>query len=169
MSRPDDTRVRDLITKAVALHQADDLVGTEAIYSEILAANPRQSDALYLQGTIRFQQNRHYEALEFLQKAQAENPNDVAAHNNLGKVFDGLGRWKESVASFERALRLDPRDDAALCNIGIAETWLGRAEASERHIRQSLAVNPASHATWSALGYALYHQGRSREAEAAWR
>lgn len=165
----DPSIVRDQIAKAVALHQADDLTEAEAIYHKVLAVQPDQPDVLYLLGTIRFQQNRHFEALELLQRSVKLNPTNVAAHNNLGKVFDGLGRWEESVASYERALRLNPRDDAALCNIGIAETWLGRDEASERHIRQSLAVNPKSQATWSALGYALYHQGRTREAEDAWR
>jgi hypothetical protein len=122
-----------------------------------------------LLGTIRYQQTRHHEALELLQRSLAADPGNVAAHNNLGKVFDGLGRWDEAVASFHRALAIDADDDAALCNLGIAEAWLGRHEASERHIRRSLAIDPTSHAAWSALGYSLYQVGRIREAEEAWR
>ncbi|MBM3512877.1 MAG: tetratricopeptide repeat protein [Alphaproteobacteria bacterium] len=169
MVRADDATIRRRIAEAVKLHQGDSLAAAEAIYLEILAMLPRHSDALYLLGTLRFQQNRHYEALELLQQALKEDPKNIAAHNNLGKVFDGLGRWEESVASFHRALAIDSQDSAALCNLGIAETWLGQSDASEQHLRQSLALDPASHAAWSALGYALYHQGRVREAEAAWR
>jgi len=164
-----DAEIRRLIDQAVPLHRAGDLAGAEGFYKQALALSPQQPDALYLLGTIRFQQNKHFDALDLLQRALREDPRNVAAHNNLGKVYDGLGRWEESVAAYQQALALEPRDAAALCNLGIAETWQGKSEASERHIRESLAIDPNSHAAWSALGYALYHQGRSAEAEEAWR
>lgn len=48
------------------------------------------------------------------------NPDDPAAHNNLGNSLMGLKRYPEAVASYSRAVELAPQFSFAQCNRAIA-------------------------------------------------
>jgi tetratricopeptide (TPR) repeat protein len=51
---------------------------------------------------IRYQQNRHGEALPLIEKAIALNPKSTAYHKNLGSALQGLGRTEAPTATTRR-------------------------------------------------------------------
>jgi tetratricopeptide (TPR) repeat protein len=57
---------------------------------------------------------KYNEAIPFLDKALAVNPNFVAALNNKGLALASLGRYNESIPFFDKALTKDPKNNAAL-------------------------------------------------------
>jgi tetratricopeptide (TPR) repeat protein len=68
--------------RALALHQAGCAAEAEAIYRQILAAQPDDAGALHLLGAIH-EQRGDQAAVEWINRAIAVNPRKAAYHNNL--------------------------------------------------------------------------------------
>jgi Flp pilus assembly protein TadD len=57
------------------------------------------------------------EAVEALQTAISLNPFYVNAHNSLGVIMAGHGRFEEAVAHFSQVLQIKPGDAVAQKNL----------------------------------------------------
>src|SRR4029077_533685 len=102
----------------LAHHQAGRLPQAEACYRKILAAAPRDVNALHLLGVLARQTGQHAAAVELISKAVALNGRIPELHSNLGNAFMDLGRSTEAEASYRRALALKPDYAAAHNNLG---------------------------------------------------
>ncbi len=103
----DDANV-DPLQQAIALHRAGRLADAEAIYRQILAADPDHADALQLLGAIAHQLGRHGDAIALISRSLTLAPENKLALNNLGEACRAVGDIERSVESFRRALELDP-------------------------------------------------------------
>src|SRR6185295_4213946 len=81
-----------VLQAALAHHQAGRLREAEALYRELLAAEPGNSDALHLLGVAAHQLGRHDEAIVLIEKAIAADASRPEFHNNLGEALRALGR-----------------------------------------------------------------------------
>jgi protein O-GlcNAc transferase len=99
-------------------HQAGRLDRAEALYRNVLSAEPRQPDALHLLGMAAFVSGRYEEGRDLVCQAIEAKPHEAVFHANLGIVLEALHRWPEAEASYRRALRLNPRNAAALNSLG---------------------------------------------------
>lgn len=88
--------------------QADRLETAESFYRRALATDPHFAPALFNLAIIR-SASAPQEAADLYQRVIAQNPNDAAAHLNLGFVLVSLGRVEEAQSEFVRAVELDPR------------------------------------------------------------
>jgi tetratricopeptide (TPR) repeat protein len=70
-------------------------------------AGPRLSDQVGF-GIWAAHQELWNEAIFRWQKAVAQNPRSVAAHNNLAVAYEKKGRWEEARKEYETALKLAP-------------------------------------------------------------
>jgi protein O-GlcNAc transferase len=95
---------------AVALehHQAGRLSDAEAIYRQIVEAEPNHADAWHLLGVIAHQAGQFETAIEYIGRAIALNGNDGAFPSNLGEVYRARRMFSEAIASYRRALELSP-------------------------------------------------------------
>jgi len=100
----------------------------EAIYQELLAADPDQHDALHLLGLIRMEQDRTTIAIELINRAIALRPQMPAFHHNIAGLYRRCGRLEEARHAYAEALRLKP-DYGEACQ-GLAEILTGEALAS---------------------------------------
>src|SRR6266516_5055815 len=75
---------------------------------------------------VHINRKDYAQALEWLQKAVALNPDHLRAVQNLGWTLNELGRRDEALAIYQRALALDPDDAWTHANIGWALLKLGR-------------------------------------------
>ena len=75
-----------LIDDAIARHQAGDLAGAEALYREILDADPGHADANHLLGVIHHQTGNSEKAVEQITRALEANPKFTEAHFNLAEM-----------------------------------------------------------------------------------
>ena len=71
---------------AVRRFRKGDLRGTEAMCRNILAARPRDVQALHLLGVVTARSGSKEIAVEFISKAVALDPGLAEAHVNLGVV-----------------------------------------------------------------------------------
>jgi tetratricopeptide (TPR) repeat protein len=130
------------LRRALAAHHAGDLPAAEKLYREVLAAVPRQFDALHLLGVLESQRGRYDVACQLIAMALQIDPHSVAAHSNMGHVLNCLQRHTEALASLERALEIAPDHPEAHNNRGNALQALGRREEAIAACERALALRP---------------------------
>ncbi|MCA1805974.1 MAG: tetratricopeptide repeat protein, partial [Xanthomonadaceae bacterium] len=82
-------------------------------------------------------------AVQVLNRIIARWPGKAEMFNNLGSVYQAMGRNREAIAAYEQALRINPRLAVALNSLGSAYLGQGDFAAAGRCLRQCLEVAPA--------------------------
>jgi len=154
---------------AVRRHQAGQLAEAEAIYRQILAAQPNHADALHLLGVIAHQVGRHDLAVEWIRRAIGVNPAGLQYHLNLGNALAAQGQVDEAIAMYHGELRLNPDNPEACNNLGNALRQRGRPDEAVAAYRRALLVKPDFPEAHGNLGVALAELGKLEEAIAAYR
>ncbi len=128
--------------EGLALLKAGRLAPAREIFHAILAMQPAHFDALHLSGVIALQSGDPGAAVALISQAISVNPQQPAAHNNLGAALTALGRHLEAAESFARALALNPDYAEAAFNRGNALMSLQRAGDALRSYDQALVLKP---------------------------
>lgn len=130
------------LTRAHALHKQGRLAEAEALYRQVLKAEPRQVDALQLLALIEAQNQRHAEAIALFDQALKLRPELVPAWVNRGVALQALNRYPEAIASYERALALQPAHLTALCNRAVVLKDLKRHADALSGFDAALRLSP---------------------------
>jgi Tfp pilus assembly protein PilF len=126
MAKPFD----QLVTDAVAHHEAGHLDQAEAAYRDALALAPGHAAVTHNLGVIAAARDRHREAISHFDDAIAAEPQYAAAHYNRASALQALGQSRDALQSFARVCAIDPGHyDAhrALGFLWLAEGDRGRA------------------------------------------
>lgn len=84
----------------------------------------------------------HYEeAIPELRKAIQINPDDPAAHDNLGHALAELGEHQQAIRAFDRAIELRPGDGLLHHNKSVSLCKLGEQERALPIIRKALELD----------------------------
>jgi predicted TPR repeat methyltransferase len=156
-----------LLQQAVALHQQGRLDQARALYREVLAADPRQFDALHLSGVIERQRGDAARAVELIRTALQVDPQQARAHCNLGAALQDLGHAGEALLAYDSALRLDPRYALAWDNRGNTLRRLGRLPEALDSYERALALRPGYPEAWCHRAIVLNDLGRHADAAAS--
>lgn len=120
---------------------------------------------LLLLVAITWNQCGMYRDLETLWIRTLErNPRSWLAANNLGVLYEGLGRQEDAARLYEAALAADSGFADTHSNLGAIAYRRRDPLAAERHFRDALAVNPAHVQAHINLAILLADQGRAAEA-----
>jgi predicted O-linked N-acetylglucosamine transferase (SPINDLY family) len=159
------TTLADALTTAQQYHQAGDLAQAEAMYRQILAADPSHPTALHFLGVIAHQVGQHHVAVDYMKQSIAREPSNEGFRCNLGLAYQALGSLEEAATCYRDALRL--RHDCAEAHngLGIALADMGRLEEAVASYQQALRHDPKSAAAHNNLAVALQAQGKPAEAE----
>jgi predicted TPR repeat methyltransferase len=153
-----------LLRQAVALHQQGRLEQARELYAQVLAASPRQFDALHLSGVIARQQGDPARAVDLIRAALQVDGSQARAHSNLGASLQDLGQAEAALHAYDAALRLDPRYALAWDNRGNALRRLGRLPEALDSYERALALQPASPDAWCHRAIVLNDLGRHADA-----
>ncbi len=154
---------------AVEHHQAGRLSAAEALYRQVLAAEPYNGDALHFLGMLAHDLGRNEDAVELMERAHRHMRPQPFSLNNLGVAYLALDRSQEAKRCFAKALGLKPDYAEAHGNLGDALDQLGQLKEAERSYRRSLAINPDRAIGHYSLGNLLRRLGRREEAERSYR
>jgi tetratricopeptide (TPR) repeat protein len=152
---------------AVRRHHAGELEPAEALYRQVLAADPDNFDSLRLLGLIAAQGGRNAEAADLIGRAVAVNAGVAETHNHLGVVLQRLGRAQDAAQAYERAVALNPALAEAHNNLGAAHRELGRLDAAVEAYDRAIALKPDYAEAHNNLGVALRELGRTEDAAGA--
>ena len=154
-----------MLQDALAHHQAGRLREAEELYRDVLAAEPRNADALHLLGVALHQQGRHEEAVAQIGAAIGIDAARPDFHNNLGEVHRMCGRPAQAEQAYRAALALAPDLAAAHGNLGHALLAQKRISAAAESYEHAAALDQANAGVLVNLAYALLELGRLPEAE----
>jgi tetratricopeptide (TPR) repeat protein len=158
---------RQLLARALGLHQRGRLAEADALYQRALQKMPGLFEAQHLLGVLRSQQGRFTEALALVTSALQSQPESVRALTNHGLILHNMQRHELALASFDKALALRPDHALALNNRGNALAALGRdVEALASYLR-AVEAAPNYADAFNNMGVMLKELGRIAEAEAA--
>jgi tetratricopeptide (TPR) repeat protein len=152
------------LAQAHALDRQGRLAEAIAAYRKLLAAEPRNSDALHLLGIALARSGRAAEGVHAVSAAAELQPDNPSIQANLGNVLNELGRHEEAAEHFARALQLQPDMVAAAHARGRTLLRLGKLEAALQALETAARLAPGNSNIQSDLGVALQRLGRSHEA-----
>lgn len=159
--------IQALLQAAIAQHQAGRPLQAEALYRQVLAASPRQPDALHLLGVLAHERGEHDLALELIGQALAVAPGHAPCYSNLGNVLMALGRTDEAIDAYRQALALQPGLAQACNNLGNAYRARGQLDEARECYERALTLDPAFASAHNNLGLVLAEQGRPEQAIAS--
>jgi protein O-GlcNAc transferase len=148
-------------------HQAQRWPEAEKLYRQILVAEPNHAKTLHCFGMLLIQVDRGAEAVPFLQKAVAIQPQSPIVWSDLAMALNAKGKYEEAVTAAERAIAYDPKLVAAHFNLGIALSELKQTERAIGACITAAALSPGLAIIHSKLSALLREMGRLEHAEMA--
>jgi tetratricopeptide (TPR) repeat protein len=144
----DDTGMGDAgkfaeqLAEANRLHQSGQVEKAEALYREIIRSDGRNVAALNLLGLLCIQSDRFEQAVEHIQIALSEKPNDAQALSNIGYALKNLGRFDDAAERLRQSLVLAPGSAETLLDLGNVYIELQRPEDAIRNYENAIAIRP---------------------------
>jgi tetratricopeptide (TPR) repeat protein len=138
--------------KAIAsLHRAE---GSEQLAAKRLEELRGTAPTFYQEAQSLLEEQSFAEALEKIDYALAQVPNDPKYHTLRGKILQSLLRWDEAILAFEEALQRNPNFEDARLNLELTKRLNAEAQRAGEvtpQLRQQYVE-------------ALFVQGRGEEA-----
>ena len=166
---PATALVPQALQTAIQHHQSGRLPQAQALYQQILQADPSHPDALHLLGLIEHQQGLSDAAVAHIQQAIRLRPEDAIFHFNLANMQQDLGRLDEAIASYRQALLLQPDDVAVYIGLGTALRGQSRLDEAIACYRQALVRQPDCAEIHYNLANVLLAQNQLEQAVASYR
>ncbi len=154
---------------AIQHHQAGRLGQAEALYRQVLQAQPQNPDALHLLGVVVMHTGPPENAVELIRRAIAGNANNPAYVVSLANALMRLGRHQEAIALCRDALTRFPDAVQIRYKLGSAHLAAGEAETAAATLGRAIEMQPNLFDAHFELGDALKALGRFDAAEAAYR
>lgn len=153
-----------LVESARAHREAMRLGEAEALLAFVLAADPRNGEALHQLGLTFVAAGRLAEAVVPLGQASAHAPTDPDRHIDLAEVYRALGDRSAAQRCLRLATLLGPDREDLLFQLGRAcSSWSELAEA-ERWLRRAMALRRPYAEAHVVLGLVCYKAGRLDDA-----
>lgn len=135
-------KANSLLTQALALHQAGELIEAEQLYRKILQIQPDNYDCQHLLGIIHYQRGEHVQAVRLFDKVLKHNPKFSSAHNNRGNALKEMNHFDEALASYDQAIALQSADADAFNNRSIVLYELKRFAEALVSCDRAIAIKP---------------------------
>ncbi|MEQ1775774.1 MAG: tetratricopeptide repeat protein [Burkholderiales bacterium] len=140
---------------AITLHRQGRWAEADALLRKVLAARPRDTDALYQMALLKADAGAFAEAHYFVTSALEADPGSAPAHVLLGRVLMETGSCEAALASYARALVLQPQHAEALFGSGFALQRLGRLPEALACYAGAVAAAPDQAEAWCNHGNVL--------------
>jgi hypothetical protein len=110
---PKEARIHMLLGKGQSLLNLDDAEGALVCFEEILALDPKQTDALLKKGTALERLRKLEEAIGCYDRALAADASLTIAHLYKGGLLNRMERFDEALDCYEQALRTQEQQNGA--------------------------------------------------------
>jgi Tfp pilus assembly protein PilF len=158
LARPDSKDLQN-VAKDYAL--LNDLPDADRWMMLAVKMDPKDAEAWYGLGRIRYTQQRFQDAADYFERALVLDLHSVKAENNLGLSYEGLNRTEDATTAYRNAIRwqkdsLHPSEQPLL-NLGIVLLHQGKLPEAEQLLTQAAAIAPRDANIREQLGH-LYLQ-----------
>jgi tetratricopeptide (TPR) repeat protein len=132
----------DSLQAGLQLHRSGQLDRAEPLYRQVLAAEPRNSDALHYLGVLLIQRGQSPQGSELIRQAISLRPDAVDYHVSLTEYFIQSGLWKEVDESIRRIVASEPTNHALLMQLGRRLAQFGRRMEAIELIKLAISAEP---------------------------
>jgi tetratricopeptide (TPR) repeat protein len=156
-----------MLGRAFELQQAGRLAEAEAVYAQVLAANPDDPTTLVNAGAVALARGDFGLAITRFERVVRLAPGNAPARSNLGFALIRAGRDSEALAVLDRAVALNGNFAQAHNNRGIALVRLGRTAEAITAFERALSLDPRNAEAALNLGDQCNNAGDADRAAAA--
>lgn len=156
----------EAMARGIEHQQTGELAQAEAMFRQVLDAQPVNKDARFRLAVVCRLQGRPAEAISLFEQLLPDDRDSAQVSDNLALAYQELGSVHKAGGAlglarqaFEQALRLQPRFPEALTNLGLVHAAEQRFEEAARCFQSSLALRPDNAVVHNNLGCALHAQG----------
>lgn len=159
--------IRAQIAQAVYHQQRGAYADAERLFRAVLAADPRQPDALHYLGLLGYQTGRPDQAVDLIQRSIAESPENPTFYYNLAGILSKLERGQEAIPHYQRCLDLQHDNGDAWQGLAQTLQTLGYPEDAVACLERACIYAPRHSGCWATLAEAQESMGLLPEAVAA--
>jgi hypothetical protein len=116
-------------------------------------------------GNTFFAADEYRQAISSYNLVLQNNPKNIDAWNNKGKVYEKLIMYEDALQCFNRAIEINSKDDVLWYNKGNILTKLNRYSDSLKCYESAINVNSKDPSYWKNKAYVLSKLGRNSEAK----
>jgi Tfp pilus assembly protein PilF len=158
LARPDSTDLQNVAKDYVLLN---DLPDADHWMMLAVKMDPKDAEAWYGLGRIRYTQQRFQDAADCFERALVLDPRSAKAENNLGLSYEGLNRTDDATSAYRNAIKWqqgsEHPSEQPLLNLGIVLLHQGKLPEAEQLLTQAAAIAPRDSNIREQLGH-LYLQ-----------
>lgn len=161
-----ENRLRGRVQAARLMYRHDRGDEGAELLTELRGQHPERAPSLYAsQAEILRQVDRSPKAMELLNRAIAELPNERELLYARAMIAEKLGETGQAEADLRRVLEMKPGDAVALNALGYTlADHNQRLDEAEDYIDRALEQQPENPAFLDSKGWVLYRQGQPEEA-----
>jgi tetratricopeptide (TPR) repeat protein len=145
-------------------HQAGHFAAAEALYRQVVAAEPDNADARNLLGAVYINLHQFTDAEEHLAAAVRLNPQHFAALDNHGVLLARQERYAEAAECFRRALAIAPDQFRTHLNLAAALERCGQTDEAIETYQRAAQLSPNMLRTHQELVRLFHAQGHAEDA-----
>jgi Flp pilus assembly protein TadD len=136
----DTERARRLNTESIDLIERGELDQAEQVLKEALIHDVMFGPAHNNLGRVYFGQKRYYFAAWEFKYAAKLMPNQPEPRNNLGLVFEAVGKFDQAVAEYDLALAIEPDNTHVIGNLARTHARWGNDKPRLRELLTELVL-----------------------------
>ncbi len=155
-------RLLEDFREALKAHRKGDLKRAKSLYIEILNRDEKHIDAALNLANIYLKEHRYSFAIDLLQKALRFAPQNALIYNQLGIIYEKIGKSDRAIEHYKNAIRVDEKFINAYNNIGAMMYRQKRYKEAIEIFKLSLQKDPDVVATYVNIGAAC-HRARLYE------
>jgi predicted O-linked N-acetylglucosamine transferase (SPINDLY family) len=129
------------LQRARALYSSGSLAEAQALYAEVLRADPRHYESLHMLGVLAMRRGDAAAAVGWIGRAIGVEPGKAAAYCNRGLALERLGDRQAALADYDRAVALEPRFWGGYFNRAKVQRTLGRLDDALASYDSVIALN----------------------------
>ena len=135
----------------------------------VLLIGLKDAENLFYLGNTFYKMKDYENAEECYGKSSEFNPDNAAAHSNLGLLLNNLERYDEAEKEYRDAIRIDPDYAVAHSDLGLLLNNLERYDGAEKEYRDAIQADPDYAVGHYNLGLLLDDLKRHDEAKKEYR
>ncbi len=136
-----------------------------ATIAKLLALDPGNAKATYIQATLLFYQQRADEAIQTVRKAIAKDPANARARNLLAIAYGQTFQHDLAGVEFRKTIDDFPEDWLTLNNYGLYLEERGKMAEAIEQFQKALDLNPDNIQALVGIAEAMRQSGREGEAQ----
>lgn len=149
--------------------EAGRVAEAERHLADASSSNPQHPEVLRMQAGIHSLRGLHQQAINSMQQALSQRPQDALYHNTMGTLLGNAGDFDASIASLRRCCELQPGLAIAWYNLGLMLIRCVRNDDAVVALQHAVALAPDHVAARALLGDVLRTRGQVEEAATEYR